>query len=568
MRRLVLVGNPNVGKSAIFSRLTGAMVIAANYPGSTVEYTQGSFTHEGETCDIIDVPGTYALEGTCAAEEVAAEVIRSADLIVNVVDATSLERNLRLTLQLAETGLPLLVVLNLWDEAASKGVRIDIPQLEHLLGVPVVPVCGLSGEGIPTLVQRLHDARPLTVCVPSDARWQTVGEIVDQVQQLTHRHPTLLERFETWSVIPWTGIPLAVLVMGVAFEMVRWLGEGLIRWVLDPLFAHLWTPVMLGLFHLWDGTPFLQTIFIGHLINGQIDFTQSMGVLTTGFYVPLVMVLPYVMAFYAVLGLLEDTGYLPRLGILMDTFMHRMGLHGLTIIPMLLGLGCNVPGALATRIFETRRQRFVAAVLMAICVPCMGQSAMVVALLGPYGLAGLLPVAGTLMVLWIVLALVFKWMSREPAPELFLEIPPYRVPSGRALMQKLWLRMRQFLVEAVPFVLLGVLLVNILYSLRMVDGLAHLAAPVLRSLLGLPEDAVLALLMGLFRKDLAVGMLVPLHLTREQLIVASVVLTTYFPCIATFIVLFREFGGKGMLKASLLMIGTSLVVGSILHFLL
>ncbi len=172
--------------------------------------------------------------------------------------------------------------------------------------------------------------------------------------------------------------------MGVAFEMVRWLGEGLIRWVLDPLFAHLWTPVMLGLFHLWDGTPFLQTIFIGHLINGQIDCTQSMGVLTTGFYVPLVLVLPYVMAFYAVLGLLEDTGYLPRLGILMDTFMHRMGLHGLTIIPMLLGLGCNVPGALATRIFETRRQRFVAAVLMAICVPCMGQSAMVVALLGPY----------------------------------------------------------------------------------------------------------------------------------------------------------------------------------------
>jgi len=568
MSRVVLVGNPNVGKSAIFSRLTGAMVIAANYPGSTVEYTQGSFSHEGENWDIIDIPGTYSLDGISPAEAVADDVIRRAELIINVVDATSLERNLRLTLQLAETGHPLMVALNLWDEATTKGVQIDVAQLERLLGVPVVPVCGLSGEGIPTLLQRLHDAQPLNINVAPDTHWQQVGEIVDQVQQLSHRHPTLLERLETWSLVPWTGIPLALLVMGVAFELVRFLGEGLIRWGLDPLFTYLWMPIMRKLFQWLDGIPLLQSLLIGQLIDGHIDFTQSMGLLTTGLYVPLVMVLPYVLAFYLMLGILEDTGYLPRLGILMDTVMHRVGLHGLTVIPMLLGLGCNVPGALATRIFETRRQRFVAAVLMAICVPCMGQTAMMVALLGPYGWVGLLPVAGTLLVLWVVLALVFKWMSREPAPELFLEIPPYRMPSGRALAQKLWLRMRQFIAEAVPFVLLGVLLVSLLHSLRILDGLAHLAAPMLRTLLGLPEEAVVALIMGLFRKDLAVGMLVPLQLTREQLIVASVVLATYFPCIATFSVLLREFGGKGMLKASVLMIGVSLLVGSILHLVL
>lgn len=173
-----------------------------------------------------------------------------------------------------------------------------------------------------------------------------------------------------------------------------------------------------------------------------------------------------------VLSFLEDVGYLPRLGVLVDTVMHRLGLHGLTIIPMFLGLGCNVPGALATRIFETRRQRLISATLMAICVPCMAQIAMVVGLLGDYGAQGLVPLFGTLGVLWVVLALVFRFAIPGEAPEVFIEIPPYRFPYYRGLAQKVWMRISHFITEAIPLVLLGVLVVNLLYELHIIQILA------------------------------------------------------------------------------------------------
>ncbi len=566
MRQILLMGNPNVGKSVVFSRLTGADVMASNYPGTTVEFTKGRVRLGEETAEVLDPPGTYTLHPTNRAEAAAVEMLAQADLVINVVDATTLERNLNLTLDLLHSGTPMVVALNMWDEAQHKGVEIDVARLERLLGVPVIPTSALRGQGFKELVSRLSEAQAPSSTFDEEERWQRIGTIVERVQRLHHRHHSLRDWLEDVSVQPLGGMVVAVLVGLTSFWTVRHIGEGLIGYIFDPLFEGVWAPLMLALSRWLGGEGLLHAILIGTLAEGEIDFGQSFGLLTTGLYVPFAAVLPYVVAFYVVLGILEDTGYLPRLGVLMDAYMHRLGLHGLAIVPMLLGLGCNVPGALATRILETRKERFISGTLMAIAVPCMAQLAMIVGLLGRYGVSGLLPLFGTLFVLWVVLGIILHLTVAGETPEILLEIPPYRFPYWKALLKKLWIRVRQFITEAVPYVLLGVAIASLLYSTGVVQFIGNLAAPVIRGLLGLPEATTGALIVGFLSKDVAVGMLAPLNLELRQLIVACVILAIYFPCIATFAVLLRELGAKDMLKAAAIMVVTALAVGSLLNF--
>jgi ferrous iron transport protein B len=307
-------------------------------------------------------------------------------------------------------------------------------------------------------------------------------------------------------------------------------------------------------------------VLIGKLISGEIDFVQSFGLLTTGLYVPIAMVLPYAFSFYLILGILEDLGYLPRLAILIDSLMHKVGLHGFASIPMILGIGCNVPGALATRVLDTERERFIAATLMAIAVPCTAQIAMIIGLLGRQPLQ-LTAVFGSLSLVWIGLGMLLNRVLKGESPEIFVEISPYRVPYWNAVAKKLWMRVREFLGTAIPMVLLGVLFMSILYSLGIIDWIAAVTAPVVTGLLGLPKEAVSALIIGFLRKDVAVGMLAPLNLSAGQLVIACVVLAMYFPCVATFVVLIKELGIKDMFKSTLIMLISALMVGTILNFI-
>jgi len=279
-------------------------------------------------------------------------------------------------------------------------------------------------------------------------------------------------------------------------------------------------------------------------------------------------VLPYVLSFYVVLGFLEDFGYLPRLAVLLDTMMHRMGLHGWAIIPSLLGLGCNVPGVMATRILETRRERFIAATIISIGVPCAALQAMIWGLLGRHGARYVMVVYITLFLVWAGLGRLLNSVLKGRSPELIMEIPPYRLPSLRALAQKVWMRMAAFLREAVPIVLLGVLIVNVLYFLGIFDAVADWTAPVMIKVLGLPKEAVVAMAVGFLRKDVAVGMLGTMDLTAGQLTVAVTVLAMSFPCIATFVVLWKELGWADLGKSVVLMLASSLVVGAILNVFL
>jgi len=569
--KILLMGNPNVGKSVVFNRLTGAGVIVSNYPGTTVEFTKGSMKIGGKYAELIDVPGTYTLQPTCKAEEIAVEMLnerKDGDIVINVVEATNLERSLNLTLQLLKRKVPVIVALNFWDETKHRGISIDEKKLEEILGVPCIPTCAVTGEGVNRLVERIKDAKLSGYEYEDKERWHEVGNIVDKVQKVTHRHHTLLERLGDASVRPITGLPIAAVVLFLAFKIIRFIGEGLIGYVGEPVFENLWAPLMMKLSFLMGSEGFIHDILIGKLIDGEVDFMQSFGLLTTGLFVPLGAVLPYVFAFYVVLSFLEDLGYLPRLAVMVDTLMHRLGLHGFAIVPMMLGLGCNVPGVLATRVLETRRERFIAATIMTIAVPCAALQAMVVGLVGKHGMGNLAIIYGTLFAVWVFLGVIFNRVLKGESPEIFLEIPPYRIPYLRGLSKKIWIRIKWFLKEAVPFVLLGVFLVNILYTFGIIQFVGRITAPVITKVLGLPAEAVGALIVGFLRKDVAVGMLIPLGLTVKQLIIASVVLAMYFPCVATFTTLVKELGVVDMLKSATIMIISSLVVGGLLNLVL
>jgi ferrous iron transport protein B len=584
--RILLMGNPNVGKSAVFSRLTGTQVIISNYSGTTVEFTKGSTVlRAGETAEVIDVPGTYSLEATSKAEEVAVDMLDGmldeGDIVVNVVDATHLERNLYLTLQLLERNIPVVVALNLWDETKHKGISINVNRLQEILGVPVIPTSALTGEGIDVLVNRISEVakdaprkgklsgdgkRP--GARSADERWAEIGRILAQVQKITHRHHTLLDRLEDASIQPVTGLIIAILVLYLSFKTVRLIGEGLIDFVFDPMFEGLLRPVVTRLSVALGSEGFFHDLLIGRVINGEIDFEASMGLLSTGLYVPITMVLPYVFAFYVVLSVLEDVGYLPRLAVLVDNIMHALGMHGYAIVPTILGFGCNVPAALGTRILESRREKFICATMLSIGIPCMAQTAVVIALIGRYGWQYLAIIYGVLFALWLITGLVLNAIMPGSSPPLLMEIPPYRLPHPRVLGKKVWMRIRVFLSDAIPYVLLGVLFVNILHVSGIIDVLGRIFAPILGGLLGLPSEAIVALIMGFLRKDVAVGMLSPLGLSVRQLVVAVIVLTAYFPCAATYVVLLKELGAVDMLKSALIALIAAFGAGALTNIVM
>ncbi len=549
--RALLFGNPNVGKSVVFSRLTGVDAVSANYAGTTVEFTRGRLFAGGRRIELTDVPGAYTLEATCTAEEIARDFCNKdeADLLVNVVDATNLERNLYLTLQLLEKGIPTIVVLNKWDIAKRRGVSIDVAELSRRLGVPVLPVVAVTGEGLKDLVRAMERAAAGGITPPQFApidhaeRWHIIGHISQEVQTISHRHPTLLERLEDASIHPVSGTLIALLVLATAFGLIRLAGEGLIAHVFDPFFTHAYGPAVRWLVGLIP-FPWLRVLLAG----SSPAFMESFGALTTGVYIPIAVVLPYIVAFYLALGFLEDVGYLPRLAVLLDRVMHRLGLHGYAAMPLVLSCGCKVPGVLALRVLESKREKFIALALLLMAAPCLPQSAMIVSLLSPFGAGYVLLVFAILALVAVVNSLILNRLISGESPEIVMEIPSYQMPHLGTLARKLWFRVRTFLLEAAPMIVAGVLAVNALEMLGAIALLGKAARPLVVHALGLPEEAVSVVLLGFLRKDISIALLAPLHLSARQAVTAAVFLVMYLPCVATFFVAGREAGWRATVR--------------------
>jgi ferrous iron transport protein B len=569
IKKIALIGNPNVGKSVLFSRLTGVHVVVSNYPGTTVEFLEGPMKIDDQIVEVVDAPGIYSLEPSIPAEEVAVKMLDDADIIVNVIDATNLERNLYLTMELTETRHPMIIALNMHDELKHHGITIDHQELENMLKIRVIPTSGVTGHGIRQLKNEVLNAQPAQVLKRTHKqRWENIGLVIDRVQKLTHRHHTFLEILEDASVNHWWGSVIAVGIIALSFKLVRFAGESLINYLLDPFFIQVYQPLLIKLSGFLGGQGFLHNILIGKLFEGQINFQHSMGILTTAPYVELVMVLPYVMAFYFLLSFLEDSGYIPRLALLLDNIMHRLGLHGFAIIPILLGFGCNVPGILATRVLESKRERFIASTLISIGVPCAALQAMIVGILGAYGIRYVVFVYSVLFIVWLFIGWFMNRFLKGYSQELFIEIPPYRLPSANLLRKKVTLRIKGFLVEAMPVVLASVFVINLLQQINLFDAISRLFGPVLGFIFGLPREAVWILIVGLVRKDIAAGMLIPLGLSLKQLIIACVVLSMSFPCIATFAIFLKELGLKRLIGATIIMLSITAVVGGALNLIL
>lgn len=567
--RILLMGNPNVGKSVFFSRLTGVHALSSNYPGTTVGFTQGVIRHKDLCADLIDVPGAYTLDPTNEAEEIARRIINEgADRVILVIDATALERNLVMALQVLAYHIPTIIALNMTDEARHKGILLDVERLEKELGVPIYKTVATTGSGISDIVDNMDKARVSGITsMTKEERWQKIGHIIAEVQTVTHRHHTLLDRAEDISAHPLFGGLAGIVILALSFTLIRFLGEGLVDHIFDPIFENLWLP-LLNKLSAFLGEGYLRSLLIGRLFDGAIDLEQSMGVLSTGFYVEFGMVLPYIIAFYAALSFLEDLGYLPRLAVVFDALLHRFGIHGYAIIPTLLGFGCNVPGILATRVLESKRERFIAATLISVGVPCVSIQAMLASTLGPFGVKYVASVYIVLLIVWLILGRLMNLTLSGFSPELIVEIPPYRIPSLRAWMAKLWFRIKDFFLEATPLVLGGIFLVNILDMAGILERIGRTLTPFFHKVLGLPPSTAVPVVMGMFRKDIAMGLLIPLNLTAHQMLVAVIVLSMTFPCIATFVVMWKELGALRMLEASALMICSAVAAGALLNLFL
>jgi len=564
---ILLIGNPNVGKSAIFSHLTGVDVTISNYPGTTVQYAKGFLTYNNQEYEVIDVPGTYQLNPEAESEKVAIDMIDTGDIIVNVVDSTNLERNLNLTLQLMDYGKPMVLVLNMWDDAKHKGIEIDIGKLQELLKIPVIATNGLTGEGLNVLPGKCINAETVQwVKLSTPKRWERVGSIVADVQNLSHRHHTFIESLQDLSINSLFGLPISFVLLYFIFKMIITAGEFLTEYT-TGLFNAFYTPFILGVSRLLGGQGLIHSLLIGEINGIQVDYEGAMGVLTTGVFVTIGIVLPYIVLFYVVFGFLEDLGYLPRVAIILDRLLHKIGLHGYSVIPMLLACGCNVPGILAVRNLETRRERFITAVVTCTTIPCMAQTALIVKAVGERGGVYIALTFMTLLSVWAVLGMFLKKMVKGYTPTLLLEVPPYRLPNLKLQIKKLWMRIKCFLKEAIPYVLGGILLINLLHIFGVIAWIGKLFSPLVKGVFGLPEDTVAALIIGIVRKDAAVALLEPIGLSSMQMVTAAVVLTLYFPCVATFTVLLKELGLKDTARAVVIMLIATFAAGGGLNLL-
>jgi ferrous iron transport protein B len=556
--RIALVGNPNVGKSVIFGRLTGRYVTVSNYPGTTVTVTRGRATVGAEVCDIVDTPGVNAIEGALSEDEkVTRDLIQQggAELIVQVADARNLRRALMLTSQLADVGLPMILVLNMIDEARARSVDIDAAGLAEALGIPVIEAVAPEGRGLAELrealtkASRARGARDvgathLQWADDTARRFRTVGQLT-------------LGRFQEWLGRavrqPLTGVPILGLVLYVTYLVVGVFGAqtlvGLLEQGLFGTYLNPWAR---------EAASHIPLAFVRDLLVGDY------GLITMGITYAIAIVLPVVTTFFLVFGFLEDSGYIPRLAIFSDRIFRAMGLNGRAVLPMVLGLGCDTMATMTTRILATPKERLIAILLLALGVPCSAQLATIMGILGGISFWALLTLFGVVLAQMVLVGFLASCVLTGDRSDFIMELPPMRMPRLRNLLTKTGLRVRWYLGEAVPLFLIGTVL---LFGLDRVGGLtaiANSARPVVTGLLGLPPKAAEVFVMGFLRRDYgAAGLFLMARsgaLTHVQAVVALTVMTLFVPCVANFLMIVKERGLR--IGLAILVFVTVLAVGT------
>lgn len=555
-KKILLIGNPNVGKSVIFSRLTNIDVTSANYIGTTVTYYKGYVRFQGKKAELIDVPGIYTLEAISKAEEVAVSMLEEgADLLVCVIDSTHFERNLRLALELKKYNIPIVYVLNMSDVAKRKGIVIDVEKLSSLLGANVYQTTATKREGIIYLKEKLfeeHSNKSVT-----DPIVYSTKEIADQVVSKQEVKVTKLEKFGDVSMHPIWGVFIALFILGVSLGIIVGGGKALRSFILLPVLEGYVIPWIVNFF-----SGFVPEGLFLRLLVGEY------GVLVKAIEWPFALILPYVLLFYIVFSFLEDSGYLPRLAVVMDGAFRKLGLPGSNIIPFFLGFGCAVPAILATRTASTKKERIIVVSMICIAIPCTAQTAAFINLLGDQSIFAVLFVFMMSFMMIVLTGVVLKRVIKGKPNVLVMEIPNFLLPSVATMAKKVWIRLKHFLIEAEIPMMIGILIAALVVETGAMVQIGIWMQPLVVNWLGLPEEASLALILGIIRRELTVMPLLQMGLTTVQLITGAVVALFYLPCISTLGVLIKEFKLKTALLITLSTFVIAFIMGGLVNMFL
>lgn len=564
---ILLIGPPNVGKSVLFTRLSGVHAISSNYTGTTVSYLEGTCRVGDKTYTLVDVPGTYALQATSPAEEVAVSFLHQGPAAaLLVLSAADLEGSVKLALEVMAYQVPVVCALNLMDVAERKGIKVNPEALERELGVRVVPTVAVKGLGLEALRKALEEALSEKPAVTSyfdqgrqagEALWEQARRIAEKAAVRIQARPNKLDRLGEAMLRPWPGIPLAALVLALSLAVVAGGGELLRTRLLEPLVHTVLVPLFERAIRPLGLHPLLENILIGEY-----------GIFRVGFEWILALVLPYVILFQVQFAFLEDAGVLPRLAVLFDGVMRRLGVQGGSLIQMFLGFGCAVPAIIATRACTTKKERLMVTAMICFAIPCTSQTGAMLSLLSRYSPWLVVAVAATgLMVLILVAHVAQKVIPGQVEP-LVLEVPNLLMPEPRAYFKKLRVRIRQFLLEAEGPMLLAVFLAAVLAESGLLERLGSLLRPIVSDWLGLPEGAVMSLILGIIRREMSVAPLMALELSPLQMYVGAVVSLLYLPCLSVFGIVAKEFGVKTAVAISAGATATALFVGGALNHIL
>ncbi|GAB4231355.1 MAG: ferrous iron transport protein B [Deltaproteobacteria bacterium] len=630
---VILVGNPNVGKSVVFGALTGRYVNVSNYPGTTVEITRGEARDRGTAYELIDTPGAYSLLPMSEDERVTRDILmrEPGARVLQVCDAKNLRRSLMITVQLAEMDVPLVLAVNMADEARERGVMPRLESIERRIGVPAVPTVAVRkkgtdrllpllerassstirveyGERIETAIRRMEALLPRTTPVgkralavmllcgdDSLAPWlsenvspaamremnevrnrlaeESGEEIVFRVNQarlywidrllgelgLEDASPPgkdIAQAFGRYAMDPVYGIPILFGVLFLAYEFVGVFGAGYLVDLLQKSVFEAWVVPSIGtLLDRFVPSAFLRDFLVGPY--GMISMALSYAV---------AIVLPIVGTFFLGFGILEDSGYLPRLAVMVDRLFQRIGCNGKAVLPMILGLGCDTMATLTTRILETRKERLIVTLLLALGVPCSAQLGVILGMLSDTGPAA--TVTWALLMVAVILAVGFLASKVIPgeSSDFILEIPPIRVPRPGNLVVKTMARIEWYLREAVPLFLAGTFLLFVSDRLGWLLWMQKAAEPLVVRMLDLPPKATEAFLIGFLRRDYGAAGLYSMAkagmMSRLQVVVSLVTITLFIPCLANLLVIVKEHGGKVAAGMALFIFPFALLVGA------
>lgn len=619
--QIILVGQPNCGKSTIFNHVVGYKAVVANFPGATVKYTKGNIELGNQKIEVVDLPGTYSSQTTDEAELVAIDYLRNHSndsILINVMDASVLSRSLQLTIQLASLQMPMIIALNMIDEAENKGISINKKGLEEIFNVPVIETIGRKGVGVYELFSKAKEVYELKI-IPTNTLFDDKTEsLISSIEnillesnadlrwyprfnalKLIEKDPLLADEYKI-KIIEEKYAKINELISTAEKELkkpselisssariesayrifekvakVKSLEKIDIRKRIDDLLMH---PIfgyifMIGILALMFVSIFkfgnaVEPLFLDSfdLVNNYILETFSDNQLLASILIGIVsgvgggigIVIPFLLPFFIFLSFLEDTGYLARIAFLVDNLMHKIGLHGLSIVPIILGYGCTVPGILATRILKSKRDKFITATLTTL-IPCSAKMTVI------FGLVGFFISMKAAVIIYLLNILIVgitgKFLSKvlpEVSPGLILEIPKYHMPSYSTVSNKTWFRLKEFVVIAWPLLVAGSVILELITHFDWAGNINHFLEPFTSGLLGLPTVVGITLLFGIMRKELALILLFAALGTRDVLSVMTltqvfsftIFVTFYVPCIATIAALARELNWKNAVLIS------------------